>query len=185
MTASRSAWRRSVLIVLAVAAAVHLLAVWAVPRVIMARVLDRIAPPPGAAPLLPPRADAAQRAIVMPSPDLLYALCGYDLSRGPLRVRADPAAGGYRGYWSIALYAGNSDNLFVFNDGMAAGRPVDLWVTAAEETAPAPPGARRVTAAAGRGLLLMRVLATDPAQAEAARRTLRCDAGSAAALDAS
>lgn len=32
MTASRSAWRRSVLIVLAVAAAVHLLAVWAVPR---------------------------------------------------------------------------------------------------------------------------------------------------------
>ena len=38
-------------------------------------------------------------------------------------IRADPKT---RSYWSIALYAANSDNFFVVNDRQAGGRPVDL-----------------------------------------------------------
>ena len=33
-----------------------------------------------------PRATADARHVVKPSPDLLYSVCGYDLSGGPLRI---------------------------------------------------------------------------------------------------
>jgi len=122
--------------------------------------------------------DAAQRRIVMPSPDLLYAVCRFDLSQAPLRIRADPKL---PGYWSVALYGANSDNFFVVNDRQLAGRPLDLVVTSAGPVpAVLPPGARRVVAPSARGLVLMRVLVADyaaeQATVEPARRTLRCDA---------
>jgi uncharacterized membrane protein len=172
---------------LALAAAVHLLALWAAPRLIMHRVLSQLSGP--GLPVLPPMTDHLQRRVVMPSPDLLYALCPFDLSRRPLRVRADPASAGVTGYWSIALYASNSDNVFVLNDRAAAGRPVDLLLLAPGTTVPASgsgdaapaagSGARRVGMPTARGLLLMRVLvdgtAAGTAAAEAARRTLRCE----------
>ena len=163
--------------VLAIAAAVHALAIWAVPRAIMGRVIGSVAAEGGAGPLLPPPIDARARRIVLPNPDLLYALCAYDLGAGPLRVRASP---GEPGYWSIALYAANTDSWFVLNDRQASGRPVDLVVTAPGAGAVAPPGgALRVESPSARGLLLMRVLLTGEAgqraAAEAARRSLRCE----------
>ena len=161
---------------LALAAASHLLAVWALPRAIMQLVLARV--PRGEAGVhLPPPTDHTQRQIVMPSPDLLYATCAFDLRERPLRIRADPKT---PSYWSIALYAANSDNFFVLNDQAAGAAPVDLVLTRAGQAAFAlPAGARRVSAPSTRGLLLMRVLvrdyAAEGALLEAARRTLRCD----------
>lgn len=163
---------------LALAVAVHLLAVWAAPRLIMQRVLAQLPPAAPGQAVLPPMTDHLQRRVVMPSPDLLYALCPFDLAAGPLRVRADPAAAGVTGYWSVAVYAGNSDNVFVLNDRAAAGRPVDLLLQHAGNAAAAGVvGA--VNVPTSRGLVLMRVL-VDPsagpaAPAEAARRSLRCD----------
>ncbi len=164
--------------VVAIAAAVHALAVWAVPRVIMNRVLAGTGAAGGGV-FLPPMTDATQRRIVMPSPDLLYAACAFDLGAAPPRIRADPKA---PGYWSIALYASNFDNFFVLNDRQAVGRAVDLLLVgpAAYPAAPAvPDGATRVTSSSARGLLLMRVLVADYAtqreQVEAARATLRCE----------
>ena len=164
---------------LLVAAAVHLLAVWALPRVIMWRLSATAAPQEKAAVYLPPMTDHTQRRIVMPSPDLLYATCALDVSERPLRIRADLRTPGYS---SIALYASNSDNYFVLNDRQAAGVPVDLVLIGPRAYAQAPvipPGARAVTAPSPKGLLLMRVLVADYASqkevVEAARRTLRCD----------
>lgn len=173
----RLPWRR-LTGCLMLAVAVHLLAVWAAPRLIMQRVMTQLALPPGELAVLPPMTDHLQRRIVMPSPDLLYALCPVDLTGGPLRVRADPQTAG--GYWSIALYAANSDNVFVLNDREAAGRPVDLLLQAfGAPVAALPPGARGVTLPTARGLLLMRVLVgdrqRDRATAESARRSLRCE----------
>lgn len=162
---------------LALASAAHLLTVWALPRAIMQAVLAQM--PAGAAggAYLPPMTDHLQRRIVMPSPDLLYASCAFDLRERPLRIRADPKM---PDYWSIALYDANSDNFFVLADRDAAGRPVDLVLTSADTPAPSlPAGARRVDAPSARGLLLMRVLVGDPAsgqaEAESARRSLRCE----------
>jgi len=115
--------------------------------------------------------------VVMPSPDLLYATCAFDVRQRPLRIQADPKL---PGYWSIALYAANSDNFFVLNDRQAAGAPVDLVLVGPDTAKPGvlPAGAKVVTAPGGRGLLLMRVLVGDYAvereSVEAARRTLRC-----------
>jgi uncharacterized membrane protein len=166
---------------LAVLALGHLAFVWLLPRLIMA-MLAANAPvetrTPGTV-HLPPMTDHTQRRVVLPSPDLLYASCAFDLSKGPWRIRADPKA---PHYWSIAMYAANSDNFFVVNDRQAAGAQVDLLLVG-----PGTPGAAaegpaqlvRVRAPSDRGLLLMRLLvgdaASEAAMLEAARRTLRCE----------
>ncbi len=163
--------------VLAIAAAVHALVIWAVPRAIMGRVIGSVAAESGDGPLLPPPIDARARRVVLPNPDLLYALCAYDVGERPLRVRASP---GEPGYWSIALYAASTDTWFVLNDRHAPGRPVDLLVTGPGGGGAAPPrGATRVESPTARGLLLMRVLVTGDLRqrvaAEAARSSLSCE----------
>lgn len=164
------------------AVAVHLLAVWAAPRLIMHRVMNapmvtELTAVQGA--VFPPAVDASSRRIVMPSPDLLYSLCVYDLTQGPLRIKARPALDSY---WSVALYADNSDNFFVQNDRQTGKGLLDLWLVSegANARAPSvPPGARVVVSPSRRGLLLMRVLTADyaaeKAVVEPARRTLRCE----------
>jgi uncharacterized membrane protein len=174
-------WRGHAIALLSVLVFSHLAAVWAVPRVIMAMLAANALPEARAtgAVYLPAMTDHKQRRVVLPSPDLLYATCAFDLSSGPWRIRADPKA---PNYWSIALYAANSDNFFVINDRQAAGAPVDLVLVGpntpgavAERSARQTP----VRAPSDRGLLLMRLLVSDysmEAEAlEAARRTLRCD----------
>lgn len=162
----------------AVAAAVHLGALWAGPRLIMQRVLGGVrAEAPAAGVLLPPLTDHTQRRIVMPSPDLLYALCELDLADGPWRIRAEGDAAPGR-YWSVALYAANSDNFHVVGDRQLGGRPLDLRVLG-PGAAPATATPGTVRSPSGRALVLMRVLVADPARdlaaAEALRRTLRCE----------
>jgi uncharacterized membrane protein len=180
LSSRRRLWAWRIGATLALAAAVHLLAVWAVPRVIMGRVLSAAQPEKTTGVFLPPMTDASARRIVMPSPDLLYATCAFDVGTRPLRIRADPKS---PRYWSIALYADNSDNFFVINDREAAGKPIDIVLIGpkAYPQAPAlPAGASVIDAPSARGLLLMRVLVADYAAeksvVEAARSTLRCEA---------
>jgi uncharacterized membrane protein len=180
LSSRRRLWAWRIGATLALAAAVHLLAVWAVPRVIMGRVLSAAQPEKTTGVFLPPMTDASARRIVMPSPDLLYATCAFDVGTRPLRIRADPKS---PRYWSIALYADNSDNFFVINDREAAGKPIDIVLIGPKAYAQAPAlpaGANVIDAPSARGLLLMRVLVADYAAeksvVEAARGTLSCEA---------
>lgn len=52
------------------------------------------------------RVDATSRTVVRPSPDLLYAMCIYDLDHGPLRIVAPVPDR----YWSMQFYQMNTDN---------------------------------------------------------------------------
>jgi uncharacterized membrane protein len=180
LSSRRRLWAWRIGATLALAAAVHLLAVWAVPRVIMGHVLSAAQPEKTTGVFLPPMTDASARRIVMPSPDLLYATCAFDVGTRPLRIRADPKS---PRYWSIALYADNSDNFFVINDREAAGKPIDIVLIGPKAYAQAPAlpaGANVIDAPSARGLLLMRVLVADYAAeksvVEAARGTLSCEA---------
>ncbi|MCF8169041.1 MAG: DUF1254 domain-containing protein [Rhodoferax sp.] len=177
-------WFYRILTLLVTAILAHVLTVWAVPRVIMHFLMDgamarslqmhnRAA--------FPPPVTAQSRAIVMPSPDLLYSVCAFDLSGGPLRITANP---GLPSYWSIALYGANSDNFFVLNDRQAAGKPVKLWLVAEGGHAtgqPVPDGSQVVVAPSRKGFLLMRVLTgnydSEKTVVEPARRTLGCERG--------
>ena len=178
---SKIRWALHVPLALAVMVLAHVLTVWAVPRVIMGLIIDvgsgdLLAQNRRERAYLPPPTDHTQRRIVMPSPDLLYATCAYDLDDGPTRVTFDTT---YPRYWSIALYASNSDNFFVVNDRDTAGGSVDFTVIdpdAASTTVAA--GSVHVRSPTRRGFLLMRILVSDDpairAAAEAARRGLRC-----------
>ena len=117
---------RSILILGGCAVLGHLAHIVAYPRLIMAGTMNAVQGRAGAAnkPLLPPLPTDTSRGVVKPSPDLLYALCVYDLAKGPVVVSAMPSAD----YWSVALYAGNTDNFFVLNDRQAAGKPVTLVI---------------------------------------------------------
>ena len=178
---TRALWFYRILTLLATAVIVHLLAVWAAPYLIMHILMDG----PTARTMqwqnqaaFPPPVTAASRTIVMPSPDLLYSVCAYDTSNGPVRVTANPVL---PSYWSIALYGANSDNFFVVNDRKAQGQPVNIWLVSEGANAraqPVPQGAQVVVSPSRKGFLLMRVLTGDyeaeKAIVEPARRTLSC-----------
>ena len=179
-------WFYRGLTLLTTAILVHLAAVWAAPRLIMQVLMNG----PMAKSMnmhnqaaYPPAVTAASRTVVMPSPDMLYSVCAFDLRNGPVRVTADPKL---PSYWSIALYAANSDNFFVVNDRQAAGKPVDLWLVSDTTYASAPlrppQGSTVVVSPSNTGFLLMRVLTgnydAEKDQLEPARRTLQCSPSS-------
>ncbi len=182
MSPKKSNWTRHLILAVIVGATAHALTVWAVPRLIMDRIIALGAADSGLeranGVTLPPPTDHTQRRIVMPSPDLLYATCFFDLTDEPMRVTLSTD---YPRYWAIALYASTSDNFFVVNDRSAPDGRVELIVTAAShDSATSIPqnSGTRVVSPTHRGMLLMRLLVNDDpevrAAAESARRSLRC-----------
>ena len=109
-----------------VAMIVHLGAIYLLPRVVMMRALDRL----GAANTMHvgKRPTAAARAIVRPSPDIVYATCPYDLSKGPLRVTAPVI---HTSYWSVSAFDANTNNFFVKNDQQTPADSIELVVVEA------------------------------------------------------
>jgi uncharacterized membrane protein len=147
-----------------VAVLVHLASTWYLPRFIMARAMDGLERQAGGSNTLfqAPLATAASRAIVRPSPDLLYSICVVDVSGGPVRVRALPS----QPYSSVSVFAANSDNVFVMNDRyLAPGAAFELWIARSDQKVPlsAPVAMLR----SNRGLVLVRRVLTDPAQSPA------------------
>jgi len=133
-------WHRHVWLAALLAIAVHTISVYWIPRVIMNRVINTVAGE-GSQPYLPPPIDHTHRRVVMPSPDLLYAVCAYDLADGPLSIKLD---GSYARYWSIALYNSRSDNFLTLSGDTLGASGVDLTIDEKKSTR--------------KGLLLMRVL---------------------------
>jgi uncharacterized membrane protein len=167
--------RRWVLAALAGAAVVHVVAVWAIPRAIMRYTISRIADLGGRnVPTFAPRADETARAIVRPSPDLLYSICVFDVADGPVRVTAEVPRDTY---WSVSMFADNTDNFFVLNDRQATDGRVDLMIASPGAAVDVPPGTTRVDTPSARGLVLSRTLVADEARLEeldASRRRFTC-----------
>jgi len=143
------------LLTLALAAAVHLVAVSLAPRAIMAAVflvMKRNGRELNTA-YHEPRPSAERSFVVMPSPDLLYSVCAFDVSETPLRITAAVPDT----YWSISMYAFNTDNFFVLNDQQAGAKEIELVLTGPGRNQPAP-GARVAVSPTARGVVLFRTL---------------------------
>ena len=158
-----------------VAACVHGVVVFAIPRAIMHIVLSRAATRGGYnTPLHTPLVTASARGIPLPSPDLLYSTCALNVAKGPVAVSVTPGAA----YLSVAVFDMRSDNVFVADDQDAGGGPIRLQVVQADDPAPAPEaGVTLVRLPGTTGLLLLRGLAATPALreiSERARQSLRC-----------
>lgn len=174
-------WAPWLLAALAGAVLVHVAVLHAVPRMIMSAVLRGVGAQFGVnTAAFPPRADASARTIVRPSPDLLYSLCAFDVSDGPVRVSATVPEDTY---WSVALFSANTDNFFALNDRQVAsgagadGRQVELVLAPAGSAVDVPPGATLVETPTAQGLVLTRTLITDESRLAAldtARRAFRC-----------
>lgn len=117
----RSAWTWWILATAVVAGLVHVGTMYALPRVVMARAMARM----GAVNTMhfgtPPNANS--RAVVRPSPDMLYSVCPFDLSKGPLRLTAQVP---HTTYWSVAGYDAATDNFFTRDDMQIGGNSIEI-----------------------------------------------------------
>jgi uncharacterized membrane protein len=153
-------------------AAGHLATVIAAPRVIMHVAMARLSQQGRLinAFRFSPRVDASARWVVRPSPDLAYASCVYDLSRGPILVSAAPGAD--HGYASISVFAANTDNIAVFD---TYAQPGGIRFALALPGQVVPQGLPLVRATTARGIILDRRLAPDAAAFAAADRARSAD----------
>lgn len=159
-----------------VAAGIHWVSVAYAPSIIMSRVLTVIERNSKDGIAFGDRPTAESRQVVRPSPDLLYSTCVFDVSRSPLKITtATPTDT----YWSVALYADNTDNFFVLNDTQAQGQPATILLIGQGQTVPnQQPGVIVVSAPTTRGLVLFRTLIIDEArlaEIDQQRRQSRCE----------
>lgn len=118
-----------------------------------------------------PLVTAKSRAIVRPSPDLLYSSCPFDVSEAPLKIDVAPVDAPY---WSLSVFDAQTNAVFVRNN-QQAGAGVRVAVVRLGQRAPA--GYAPVVVRESRGIALVRILIdrTRPIAAiDAQRRTARC-----------
>jgi uncharacterized membrane protein len=167
---SARAWIGWIAATLAVAFVVHFGSMMLLPHLVMNRALAQM----GAANTIHHgrRADATSHGVVRPSPDLLYSSCPFDLSKGPVRVRAPIPP---NTYWSVSAFDDATDNFFVENDRQAKDSMVD-FILVGPHRGKQPVG-RIVRSPSERGLILFRTLIADEknfAALDAGRRQATC-----------
>lgn len=126
-----------------------------------------------------PIVTAASRAIVRPSPDLLYSSCVFDLTTGPLLIDAEPVAAPY---WSLSVFDPMTNVAFVENNRQSRGQAIRIAVLRNGQSAP--PGYRPVRIDGNQGIALRRILINRDAPIEEidiARRRSRCWSAAAGA----
>ena len=148
-----------------------------IPRALMAYAVDRVARQGRGfnSFVHAPPVTAQSRAIVRPSPDLLYSSCPFDLSKGPLLIDATPVAAPY---WPLSIFDAQTNAVFVANNRDRSA-PFHLALVNAGQRAQAGYTAVRVEGA--RGVALVRILfdRTQPIIAiDAARRATQCRSAS-------
>ncbi|MBL8545378.1 MAG: DUF1254 domain-containing protein [Hyphomonadaceae bacterium] len=156
-------WGRYVLSALIVAALAHFALIFATPRVLMHVAMDRITGGAENVWRLGDRVTATSRQIVRPSPDFAYSACTFDLTQGPVVITATP----WDAYWSLSLYAANSDNFFVIDDREAH---YGAELTVVRSGTAHPEGASMIVESPSvRGIALIRRLAPTPSAYDAAK----------------
>ncbi|MFM8409036.1 MAG: DUF1254 domain-containing protein [Alphaproteobacteria bacterium] len=111
--------------------------------------------------LAAPPTTSDSRTIVRPSPDLLSVACVYDLSKGPVLVRAPRTPT----YLSLSAFADDTDNFVAVNDRAPGTEGPALLLVPPGDTRPAPAsaaGATRVESPSLRGIALARVRVDHP-----------------------
>lgn len=164
-SAAKYVWAALIIALLAHFAFIH-----AAPRVMMNVALSRLSALNGYnAWTISDRVTPLSRAIVRPSPDFAYSACAYDLSDGPLTITATP----WNAYWSLSLYAANSDNYFVVDDREARNGAAITLVQRGR--VPPDSAAQIVQSPSTRGVALIRRLAPDLDSYNAAAAVARDD----------
>lgn len=121
-----------------------------------------------------PRVDETARQVVRASPDLLYSICAYDLSDGPVRFSAPMPEDTYA---SLSFYHADSSNFYTQNDRAVADGRFDLTLAKDPSQMSSGDEGRMVLAPGPKGIALFRTLITDESafdRLDAARREADC-----------
>lgn len=171
-------WRR-ITGVLLLAGIVHICATLAAPmlssRHAFLQLRDKL--PANRMVVLPPQAPDQQLLPYLP-PHMLYAICRYDLSGGPVAVRATVAGAG----WALTLHAPHGENFFVLPGQPLRRTEVSLLVVPRGPEAPLLPRAEStsdtpVISPTREGLIVLRAPLRGLAwfaETEALLRNARC-----------
>ncbi|TNE49073.1 MAG: DUF1254 domain-containing protein [Deltaproteobacteria bacterium] len=154
-------WMRSTLLVLFVATAVHVGVFVTLPSVIMKVVFSKVEKQASAHKAIhAPPVTAKSRQVVMPSPDLLYTICTFNLAEPKMmQIKAMVP----KSYWSMALYDGQTNNFFVTND-RKVGPGLHTWHLLPPKTKAPASLKNAIVASTTRGILLVRMLMDDPSK---------------------
>ena len=162
---------------LLVAAVVHGATVLFLPRFVMLRTMNGITKTTGAsnAILHGPRATWRSRAVVRPSPDLLYSICVYDLGvTGAVRVSTHDMP---QTYWSVSVFDADTNNFYAINDQQAKSGAADFILMPQGKSTEAS-RLPVVAAPTNRGIVLFRTLVNDEADVariDVARHNAACE----------
>ncbi len=150
----------TILTTFGVAVAVNLVMVLRIPNEIMEITMTERFNYPSNQWVFAPPVTHERRAVVRPSPDLLYSLCCYDISQYPLRLTATIPDN----YWSISGFAMNTNNFFAINDRQAKSNPVEVVLIKKGMTYRDPTGkAHVIVAPTDKGIVLIRTVITSKA----------------------
>jgi uncharacterized membrane protein len=170
------------LLILVLAGLIHIVAVLALPALAPQTAWKRLLPlsAPNTMAVLP-GATPAKSTFPFMAPDIRYAFCRFDLSQGPVRIRASVDSD----LWLIALYSPAGDNFYTVTGADMKTPRLELIVadknqTVAEEGVDAPEGSDQVAVVRsdfGQGIALIRAPLTGPSLAprtEAALAAATC-----------
>lgn len=94
----------------------------------------------------------AAHPVVNSSPDILYSSCAFDLSRGPLRFRAQVPDT----YWSISGFDAQTNNFFAINDEQVQSKTLELVLVGPNQSVKINERAQVVKAPSIKGVILFR-----------------------------
>jgi uncharacterized membrane protein len=164
-------WRARIALVLGAALLAHLAALFFVPRAVFISVVGRPFEGQGTNRLGHRELPKPGMRAWGPSPDLLYSKCVYDVSAGPVRVTTPVP----ETYWSMSVYAANTDLVAVVSDRELPERRLDAVLARAGQ--PTPEGVRVIRVPMARGAAFFRTLVPEPSAEptlDALRREGRC-----------
>jgi uncharacterized membrane protein len=139
---------------LAIAIIMHVVTLIAVPIVIMNSAMAKY---PANQLMKGSKTNSESRNVVRPSPDLVYSIVSYDVSKEPIRLTAKVPTDTY---WSVSCFQANTDNFFVINDRQVKSNPVEILLGKQGMQYPDAGTAQVVLSPTNRGVLLVRHLLT-------------------------
>lgn len=137
---------------LVVTIAVHIITIIAIPRIIMNVAMARI---PTNQLMKGSKTTAHSREVVRPSPDLVYSIVSYDVSKEPIRLTTTVPTDTY---WSVSCFQDNTDNFFVVNDRQIESNPAEILLVRQGMQVSNAGKAKVVVSPTNRGILLIRHL---------------------------
>ena len=162
---------------LILAGIIHLTAILVWPSFVMSRLTAGLAENTGVnTPNHADRPTSDSRTVVRPSPDLIYTICAFDVSKQALRISAPVPADTY---FSLSMFGDDTDNFFVVNDSQLNQATVEVVLVKTPDQVSGLGGAPIVIAPSDTGVVLFRTLIASEdrfSELDAARRQATCEA---------